>query len=172
MNLTPMYPDYLIKYVSRNFTSPFNHLWHHPVHSLPVITQRYRGAEQFYPSCPWIFQKCVDVSSSLAPIKRGYPLCRRLPDTPYAWRTSAELSLLFTELRVTPSLSPQHHGQHPDSPPCGYLLLRLPVARLCWGHLAGDALIRFHIEIPAGERPGEAAWKGHGVKCAHWSGCL
>lgn len=80
MNLTPMYPDYLIKYVSRNFTSPFNHPWHHPARSLPVITQRYRGAERFHQSFPWIFQKCVDVSSSLAPIKRGYPLWRRLPD--------------------------------------------------------------------------------------------
>lgn len=104
--------------------------------------------------------------------KERIPLCRRLPDTPYVWRTLAELSLLFTKLRVTPSLSPQHHGQHPDSPPCGYLLLRLPVARSCWGHLAGDTLIRFHTEIPAGERSGEAAWKGHGVKCGHWSGCL
>ena len=71
--------------------------------------------------------------------------------------TSTRLEILHRLKRkgLHPVCVFQHHGQCQSSPPRGYLLLCLPVARPSRGLVAGDALVGFPPEKPAGERPGE-----------------
>lgn len=135
-SLIPTRPsNYFIKYVSWNVNPlTFNHPWDHPISSLPVIIQRYKGAEQSHPcqKCPWIFQKLADVNRSrLAPIKRGVLYetskpstrpgsLRRLPTFLQRKTPPVCVSAPCSVLGLSSSLPPA------AAPTCGSLVQRTP----------------------------------------------
>lgn len=161
---------YQICFLKCKFT--FNHPRYHPVRSLPVITQRYKGAEQFHScqKCPWIFQRLADVNSNFSAYKEGGPLYKTPPNLLHAPIASAGFPLLSTRRREALLLFIfQHHGQRSNCPPRGRLLLRLPVARSCRGLLTGDTLVGFPPENPTGEGPGERFLEGTWVCLGCWA---
>lgn len=104
----------------------------HHVTSLPVIIQRYKGAEQCHPcqKWPWIFQRLADVNSSrLAPLKRD----RTPPDPPHVQGASWPPAHFRPPKRSAPCVSapwsaPELFSSRPPAaaPTCGSPVRRTP----------------------------------------------